>query len=264
MITTNNIKSKKELINFLDKNLKKIDEKYIDRTQYKSIRWNNKIQNIIIHTSAADDIQTVKIGAWMTSRQVSYQFAVLKDQDKTYKLLSDKYIWWHAGDNDIISAQPNSWWKDRKWNYNMNPVSIWIEIVNRQNKDIVKPHQIEQAIAICLDYMIYYNIPVSNVYWHFEISSQKHDPYQNWTKEKITTGTTNRKLLKPEMDEFRKELDRLLKLYKEEKPEKKYQNEIWYELFNNMDDNYETKKLIEIGIYRFVEWYKNKTLKIRK
>ena len=50
---------------------------------------------------------------------------------------------------------------------------------------------------------------------------------------------------------------------KEKTEIKPYVNVLWYEIFNNMDDNYETKKLIEIWIYRFIENLKDKKLKIR-
>ena len=155
----------------------------VDSSSYISTGKNERVQFIILHYTATDNLGSIKE---LTSSRVSSHFLVLdEDDNKIYNLVPLEQRAWHAG----VSA-----FRGRT---NINDTSVGIEIVsdgiareyradprNDSNRyppyDAYleyKPIQIEKAAQIIKYVAEKYNIPARNILAHSDIApSRKKDP----------------------------------------------------------------------------------------
>ncbi len=216
-----------------------IKDKYLNNTENKQKRWiKDIIKYIIIHHTAWKAPWDFNMLSWLNKNSgVSIHYYIWKD-GLIWNLVGEKdYIAYHTGKSNIWPVENTSFW------WNLNPISIWIELENWWDwKDEYTDEQIKSLEELTIEIVKRNNIDIENILWHKEITTRKIDPSSNFYE--------------GDMKWFREKI-------KEKTEIKPYVNVLWYEIFNNMDDNYETKKLIEIWIYRFIENLKDKKLKIR-
>ena len=156
----------------------------IDPVTYKSVGQNFRQRFIILHYTALDDENSIKV---LTEQEVSAHFLITtRDEEPIYNLVPEDKRAWHAGESE---------WKSSK---NLNDSSIGIEIVNLGlNEDILPdtdtgveralknqyrqaPYTEEQIkkIAILVKYLSEkYEIAPENILGHSDIAPQrKLDP----------------------------------------------------------------------------------------
>lgn len=229
-----------------------INKTYLNETTYTQKRKDNHvIKYLIIHHTAGFFNSDIAIFRWHTSRWVSIHYYISKLW-VIYQFLDDNMIWYHTWLSDKW-PQENIFW----WGWNLNPISIWIELENLGDwKDEYTKEQIKSLEELSIDLLNRHNIEIQNVLWHKEITKRKIDPSSNFYEN--------------DMEWFRNFLDNKINWtqdtqeIQEENKENKYKNIPWFEIFEDMTDNYEIKKLIEIWLYRAAQLSKEKKLKIRK
>ena len=156
----------------------------IDPVTYKSVGQNFRQRFIILHYTALDDENSIKV---LTEQEVSAHFLITtRDEEPIYNLVPEDKRAWHAGESE---------WKSSK---NLNDSSIGIEIVNLGlNEDILDdtdvgveralknqyrqaPYTEEQIkkIAILVKYLSEkYEIAPENILGHSDVAPQrKLDP----------------------------------------------------------------------------------------
>ena len=156
----------------------------IDPVTYKSVGQNFRQRFIILHYTALDDENSIKV---LTEQEVSAHFLITtRDEEPIYNLVPEDKRAWHAGESE---------WKSSK---NLNDSSIGIEIVNLGlNEDILPdtdtgveralknqyrqaPYTEEQIkkIAILVKYLSEkYEIAPENILGHSDVAPQrKLDP----------------------------------------------------------------------------------------
>ena len=156
----------------------------IDPVTYKSVGQNFRQRFIILHYTALDDENSIKV---LTEQEVSAHFLITtRDEESIYNLVPEDKRAWHAGESE---------WKSSK---NLNDSSIGIEIVNLGlNEDILDdtdvgveralknqyrqaPYTEEQIkkIAILVKYLSEkYEIAPENILGHSDVAPQrKLDP----------------------------------------------------------------------------------------
>ena len=213
----------------------KINTEFLDNTNYYSTIKEKTNKYLIIHHTAG--INSLEIWKWKTNIRASFHYLINK-KGIIFYLLSDNLIAWHTWNSNIWPEEKTIFWR------NLNPISIWIELENKG--DGIDPYTEEQKQSL-KDLTIYlvkkYNIENENILWHKEITTRKIDPSPNFWIWDINW--------------FRKDIKNSII------PENKYLNLPGFEIFNNLNENGEVKKLIEIALFRLVEKAKNKTLKVR-
>ena len=156
----------------------------IDPVTYKSVGQNFRQRFIILHYTALDDENSIKV---LTEQEVSAHFLITtRDEEPIYNLVPEDKRAWHAGESE---------WKSSK---NLNDSSIGIEIVNlglnedilddndvgveraRKNQYRQAPYTEEQIkkIAILVKYLSEkYEIAPENILGHSDVAPQrKLDP----------------------------------------------------------------------------------------
>ena len=156
----------------------------IDPVTYKSVGQNFRQRFIILHYTALDDENSIKV---LTEQEVSAHFLITtRDEEPIYNLVPEDKRAWHAGESE---------WKSSK---NLNDSSIGIEIVNLGlNEDILDdtdvgveralknqyrqaPYTEEQIkkIAILVKYLSEkYEIAPENILGHSDVApKRKLDP----------------------------------------------------------------------------------------
>ena len=151
----------------------------VDSSSYVATGKNERIQFIILHYTATDNLGSIKE---LTSSRVSSHFLVLdEDDNKIYNLVPLEQRAWHAGTSAFRGRT------------NINDTSVGIEIVSdgiareyRGDPNTYhpydhyvdyKPIQIEKAAQIIKYVAEKYNIPARNIVAHSDIApSRKKDP----------------------------------------------------------------------------------------
>ena len=151
----------------------------VDSSSYISTGKNERVQFIILHYTATDNLGSIKE---LTSSRVSSHFLVLdEDDNKIYNLVPLEQRAWHAGASAFRGRT------------NINDTSVGIEIVSdgiareyRADPNPYhpydhyvdyKPIQIEKAAQIIKYVAEKYNIPARNILAHSDIApSRKKDP----------------------------------------------------------------------------------------
>lgn len=212
----------------------KTNIKYLNETKRKIKRKKEeKIKFLIIHHTAWKN--SVNIWRWKW-KQVSFHYLINKEW-VVYFLVWEEYIAFHT-------------WKSNKgphettrWGWNLNPISIWIELENLWNWiDEYPEKQIEALKVLSKDIIKRNKIKIENVLWHKEITNRKIDPSANF--------------FEWDMDWFRN----YLKWNKKNDSNESFDR---YKIFEDFSKNWEIKKLVEIWLYRFIKLIKSKKLKKR-
>lgn len=230
-----------------------IKDKYLNNTLNKQKRNKDEIiKYFIIHHTAWKAPWDFNMLSWINKNSwVSVHFYIWKDWI-IWNLVWEDYIAYHTWSSNIWPIENTRWW------WNLNPISIWVELENLWDwKDQYTKEQIESLERLTLYLVKKYDIKIENILWHKEITTRKIDPSKNfydWDMEWFREATKKALWIKEDIKE------NLIKIQEK----KKYEDITWYEIFWDMNDNYETKKLIEIWLYRFVQNMKEKKLKIRK
>jgi len=151
----------------------------VDSTSYVATGKNERVQFIILHYTATDNLGSIKE---LTSSRVSSHFLILdEDDNKIYSLVPLEQRAWHAGASAFRGRT------------NINDTSVGIEIVSdgiakeyRSDPNPYhpydhyvdyKPIQIEKAAQIIKYVAEKYNIPARNIVAHSDIApSRKKDP----------------------------------------------------------------------------------------
>lgn len=220
----------------------KINTEFLDITPYKQNRLLD-IKYIIIHHTAWSFNGDFNTFIWKWRKDISIHYYITK-KGEIFQFVNDNKIAYHTWPSNIWPKETISGW----W-WNINPISLWIELENKGDlKDNYTTEQIKKLEELTLYLINKYNISEDNVLWHKEITTRKIDPSHNFY---VWDMKWFRQFLKNNKKNMEKET-------------KKYENIEWFEIFWDMIDNYELKKLIEIWLYRYeqnkIEW----KLKIRK
>ena len=159
--------------------IRNIGKFQVDSTSYVATGKNERVQFIILHYTATDNLGSIKE---LTSSRVSSHFLILdEDDNKIYSLVPLEQRAWHAGASAFRGRT------------NINDTSVGIEIVSdgiardRRNDPNryppydayleYKPIQIEKAAQIIKYVAEKYNIPARNIVAHSDIApSRKKDP----------------------------------------------------------------------------------------
>ena len=130
-------------------------------------RPNNSIKIIVIHYTGMQSERESIANLCSSKSKVSSHF-VINQNGKTYRLVQDNQIAWHAG---------KSCWRKYK---NLNKNSIGIELVNKGHQfgyTNFKKKQISSLIKICKSLQKKYKIKKRNVIGHSDIAPlRKIDP----------------------------------------------------------------------------------------
>ena len=159
--------------------IRNIGKYQVDSTSYVATGKNERVQFIILHYTATDNLGSIKE---LTSSRVSSHFLVLdEDDNKIYSLVPLEQRAWHAGASAFRGRT------------NINDTSVGIEIVSDgiareyradpnpyhpYDHDVdYKPIQIEKAAQIIKYVAEKYNVPARNIVAHSDIApSRKKDP----------------------------------------------------------------------------------------
>jgi len=219
--------------------------KNLNKTRYKQLREkNDRIRFIIIHHTGGSYTGDRLIFLWETSREVSIHYYI----DKRWNIehfVDDNFIAYHTWTTELIKTKT-------KWGFNLNPISIGIELENKWNNiDKYPKKQIQALEELTCFLAVKYEISPKNIIWHKEATLRKIDPsslFYKW-----------------DMIWFRREMKKkIIKAQELKKGKKKYDWVKGIKIFNDMEDNYETKKLIEIWLLRYYRKQKHWLLKLRK
>ena len=130
-------------------------------------RPNNSIKIIIIHYTGMQSERESIANLCSPKSKVSSHF-VINQNGKTYRLVQDNQIAWHAG---------KSCWRKYK---NLNKNSIGIELVNKGHQfgyTNIKKKQLSSLIKICKSLIKKYKIKKRNIVGHSDIAPlRKIDP----------------------------------------------------------------------------------------
>lgn len=217
----------------------------LNNTKNKQLRrsWIDVIKYLIIHHTAWSYPWDYNMLNWNNKNsKVSIHYYIRKTW-QIYQFVWEEYIAYHCWNSNIWPIENvNGWW------WNLNPLSIWIELENLWNwKDVYTDIQIQSLIELTLDIIKRNNIKVENILWHKEITTNKIDISPNFYYWDMAWFRTNIKNM----------------VNNETNNNWEYDNITWYKLYNDLNDNYEIKRLIEIWLYRYDELKEQWKLTIR-
>jgi len=160
-------------------------------------------------------------------------------------LVWDNYIAYHTWETEKIKIITS-------WGFNLNPVSLGIELENRGDwRDPYTDQQIKALEELTLFLAKKYKIVSRKILGHKETTIRKIDPSPNFYQNDMTG--------------FRSEMKKRLKTMADyDEGREKYKGVKGIKIFSDMWDNYEIKKLIEIWLLRYYKKQKHWLLKIRK
>ncbi len=126
------------------------------------------VQCIVLHATASSSAASAI--AWFRDprSRVSAHYVV----DKTgavYVCVDETRVAWHAG---------VSQWRGLAVNNSLNPISIGVEIVNRNDgADPYPPKQLASALTLLANIAVRHNVPVEHICGHYECApGRKTDP----------------------------------------------------------------------------------------
>lgn len=144
-----------------------VDTLRIDRS-HSARYYSSRIQTVIIHYTALDDAQSLKI---LTQDKVSSHYLITREPNaRILQLVDEQHKAWHAGDS--------TWYGQSL----VNSTSIGIEIVNkgRQADDSWQPYteaQITALTALLKDVVERHGIKPQHIVGHSDVAPyRKQDP----------------------------------------------------------------------------------------
>jgi N-acetyl-anhydromuramyl-L-alanine amidase AmpD len=154
-----------------------LDTSYLNKTNNKQKRLDiHKLKYLIIHHTAWSFPWDFNMLNWINKNSTVSVHYYIRKTWQIYQFVSDDYIAYHTGQSDKWPVETVPW-----WGWNLNPISLWIEIENRwDGKDI---YTLEQEISLfkLSNYIIEkYDLNTQNVLGHKEITSRKIDPSSNF------------------------------------------------------------------------------------
>ncbi|OQX95059.1 hypothetical protein B6I21_07405 [candidate division KSB1 bacterium 4572_119] len=153
-----------------------------------------KISNemIIIHHTGSHNgkinslqgtISWFKPDEWRSSRQVSAQYIIAREERPIIQMVQDEHTAWHAG--------RSQWEINGVLCHNLNNRSIGIELQGDGQLFPYTKFQYEALIWLVKQKMEQFNIPIELIRGHEEITSRKPDPGPYFDWERFKKGLTS-------------------------------------------------------------------------
>lgn len=154
-------------------------------SRYHSIRC------IVWHATASDTLSSAL--GWLTNPTSRVSAHYLIDRDgTTWLLVPDEYVAWHAGASAWQGLEVRA-----GGTTSLNPVSIGIELVNRNDGTDPYPlAQLHAALALTVYLCVQHRIAPANVIGHYECAvpaGRKTDPRglaMNWVRAQVAVLLT--------------------------------------------------------------------------
>ena len=170
---------------------------YADKSNYGGYRNISKIKYIVIHYTANDgDTDESNAKFFKTpNRKASAHYFV--DDDSVTISVPDTYIAWSVGGNRYSDYKSTGGATYYKICTNANSINIELCDTQKNGKNDVSEKTLENAVELIKTLMKKYNIPISNVIRHFDVTAKKCPLYfvdnTKWNnfKKRISSETNN-------------------------------------------------------------------------
>lgn len=140
----------------------KIKKHLSSKNNYGAVRHISSIKYIVIHYTANDGDSDENNGKYFANNSVNASAHYFVDSDSITQTVPDNYIAWHCG---------GSKYKDTACR---NANSIGIEICDDVKNGFIYPSEktIENTLKLTKALMKKYNIPLSNVIRHYDVTGK--------------------------------------------------------------------------------------------
>jgi N-acetylmuramoyl-L-alanine amidase len=171
---------------------------------------SDKISNemIIIHHTGSKNgrinslrgtISWFKPDVWRSTRQVSAQYIISREQGPIIQMVKDEHTAWHAG--------RSNWEINSVSRENLNNRSIGIELQGDGQLFRYTNFQYEALIGLVRQKMEQFNIPIELVRGHEEVSPHKPDPGPLFDWDRLKQGLSSTTVPGSEISSFDDSLD---------------------------------------------------------
>lgn len=133
-------------------------------------RYGGKIEYLVFHYTANDGDTDENNAKYFKAVHRGASAHYFIDEDSVTQVVKDEDTAWHCGDNQKYT-NGGATMKGKVRNYN----SIGIELCSdkdSQGKYILTPQTINNAVLLGQELMAKYNIPITNVYRHYDVSGK--------------------------------------------------------------------------------------------
>lgn len=150
----------------------KIKEYIANRKNYGSSRSLSKIKYIVIHYTANDGDTDENNGKYFKNNVTKSSAHYFVDDDSITQSVPDNYVAWHCGGNKYASCSTTG--GGTYYGKCTNTNSIGIEICDDVKNGTIYPSAktIENTLELTKWLMEKYNIPVSHVIRHFDVTGK--------------------------------------------------------------------------------------------
>ena len=162
---------------------------YADKSNYGSYRNVSKIKYIVWHYTANDDDSDESNAKYFktANRKASAHYFV--DDDSVTISVPDTYVAWSVGGSRYSNYKTTGGASLYKICTNANSINIELCDTNKNGKYDVSARTLENAILLTRQLMDKYDIPISNVIRHFDVTGKNCPAYYvdnaKWNKVKM-------------------------------------------------------------------------------
>ena len=186
----------------------KLKKKYANKSNYGSKRSTSNIKYIVIHYTANDGDTDEANANYFASRIIKASAHYFVDDDSVTQSVPDNYVAWSVGGSKYSNCKTTGGGKYYTKCTNSNSISIELCDAKKDGKIYPTKKTIENALELTKKLMKKYNIPVSNVIRHFDVTGKTCPAYwcgtseknQLWKTEfhnKLTNSSTKPKVAQP-------------------------------------------------------------------
>lgn len=140
-----------------------------NRSNYGNSRATSKIKYIVIHYTGNDGDTDEANGKYFKNNIVKTSAHYFVDGDSVTRSVPDNYIAWHCG-GGLQGLNGHAYWLKCT---NTNSVGIELCDEKKNGKYDFTDATINNAVELVKDLMKEYNIPVSNVIRHYDVTGKK-------------------------------------------------------------------------------------------
>lgn len=174
---------------------------YADKSNYGSYRSASKIKYIVWHYTSNDGDTDESNAKWFKTPNRNSSAHYFVDDDSVTISVPDTYVAWSVGGSRYSNYKTTGGASLYKICTNTNSINIELCDTVKNGKYNVSEKTLENAISLTRELMKKYNIPISNVVRHFDVTGKSCPAYYvdnvKWKKvkekisEKITTVSSN-------------------------------------------------------------------------
>lgn len=162
---------------------------YADKSNYGRYRSINKIKYIVWHYTANDGDTDESNAKYFKTKNRKASAHYFVDDDSITISVPDTYVAWSVGGNRYSNYKSTGGAKLYKVAINNNTLNIELCDTIKNGKYDISEKTLDNAIDLTKNLMKKYNIPISNVIRHFDVTGKSCPAY--YTNDKIWGSIQN-------------------------------------------------------------------------